>query len=177
MKKKTTKPQKNVGQQMIDDAVSQIGQLLHIELPINKLIPIRDAIISKRIYNWDKKSFIGKALKFHHGKANLNKIENINYLHLMMAELIRNFSIATKEEYLKKCEEFRIYPFQDKNISKKDLKQSNLTIEDVIDIMKKSFEDMREKNIESKNDEINNALNQDYPICSFEDLLGKSKLN
>ena len=31
--------------------------------------------------------------------------------------------------------------------------------------------------INKQNDEINNALNQDYPICSFEDLLGKSKLN
>jgi hypothetical protein len=94
-----------------------------------------------------------------------------------MAELIRNFSIATKEEYLVKCEEFRIYPFQDKIISNNELNQSNLTVGEVIDVMKKAFEKMEEDIINSKNDEIDNANNQDYPICSFEDLLGKSGLN
>lgn len=63
MKKKTTKPQKSDTQQMVDDTVSQIGQLLHIELPINKLIPIRDTIISKRIRNWDKKIIYWKSFK------------------------------------------------------------------------------------------------------------------
>jgi hypothetical protein len=177
MKKKITSPKTSIGQQMVDDAVSQISQLLHIQLPTTKLIILRDTIISKRIRNWDKKSFIGKALRFHHQLANLGKVGNVNYLHLLMAELIRNFSIATKEEYLVKCEEFRIYPFQDKIISNNELNQSNLTVSEVIDVMKKAFEKMEEDIINSKNDEIDNANNQDYPICSFEDLLGKSGLN
>ena len=173
MKKKT---KKSIGQQLVDDTVSQIHQLLHIQLPTKELIMIRDAVISVRARNWNRKSFIGKALKYHYSLAHLNKVGNINYLHLLMAELIRNFSIATKEEYLKKCSEFRIYPFQDNIMSNKELKQSKMTVDEVIDNMKIAFQEMNEDEINSKIDEVENAINQDYPICSFEDLLG-NKLN
>ena len=177
MKKKAIKPKRNIAQELVDDATHQILQSLHIKLPIKNLVIIRDRVISQRKNYWDKESYLGKALKFHYEKANLGQFENINYLHLLMAELIRNFSIATKEEYLIKCEEFRIYPFQDKISSKKNLKQSNMTIENVIDSMRKSFEQNNEEGIKEKKDEIKNAMNQDYPICSFEDLLGKINLN
>jgi|LakMenE18May11ns_1017448.scaffolds.fasta_scaffold9749441_1 hypothetical protein len=177
MKNKKNNPKKSIGKELVEDTVYKILQLLSIELPIEKLIILRDSILRARVRHWDKKSFLGKALMFHYQHANLSKLENISYHHLLMAELIRNFSIASKEEYLDKCKEFRIYPFQDKVISKKTLQQSNMTLDNLLDIMKKSFDDMNKKHKKDQDREIENALNQPYPICSFDELMGKSRLN
>jgi hypothetical protein len=152
-------------------------QLLHIKLPTRELIRLRDTILSARVRNWDKKSFLAKALMFHYKNANLQGFDNISYHHLLMAELIRNFSIASKEEYLKKCEEFRIYPFQNKAISKMDLNESGYTLDDLLSILKTSFNEMNEQHDNEIYDEVDNAINQDYPICSFEELLGKIRFN
>lgn len=177
MKKKKTKSPKSIGKELVEDVVNNILQLLSVELPIKKLMILRDSILRARVRHWDKKSFLGKALIFHHQHANLSRLENISYHHLLMAELIRNFSIASIEEYLDKCKEFRIYPFQDKAIPKETLEQSNMTLENLLDVMKKSFKDARKEHKINQDSEIENALNQDYPICTFNELMGKSRLN
>lgn len=47
---------------------------------------------------------------YHYNKSNIKKGE-ISYEHLLMAELIFNFVIASKDEYLLKCDEFNIKPY------------------------------------------------------------------
>jgi hypothetical protein len=52
-----------------------------------------------------------------------------------------------------------------------------MTLDNLLDIMKKSFDDMNKKHKKDQDREIENALNQPYPICSFDELMGKSRLN
>jgi hypothetical protein len=163
---------------LLNSIFEEIVQLLHWKLNFKQLIALRNIIISKSQYGWKKNTYLGKALIYHYNKSNLNRTDNIAYHHLLMAELIRNFSIANKGEYLQKCNEFRVYPFIEKSIKlSQKSSENNLSVNEVISKLKKAFSNMKDEiNVENIN-EIKNAINQEYPICSFDDLMPKSRLN
>lgn len=160
----------------IKEAIIQIGQLLHWKMNASQLKIVRDMVISSSHRNWNRKSYLGKALIFHWQKAESNS-KYIQYHHLFMAELIRNFSIATELEYLEKCKEYRIHPFIDKEEKALPPDTPAISGEEWVDIMKRSLDEMGEEIDKERKDEIQNSNNQDYPICSFEELGGEINPN
>jgi hypothetical protein len=161
---------------ILNSIFEEIIQLLHWKLNFKQLISLRNIIISKSQYGWKKNSFLGKALIYHYNKSNLNKTDNIAYHHLLLAEMIRNFSIATKDEYTSKCEDYRIYPFIEKQEKSKSKDVLNIPFEQYIKNFKKSLAESVTDNEDLKS-ELQNSIKQNYPICSFEDLMPRSRLN
>jgi hypothetical protein len=180
MKSKTPKkkslPKELSAKKIVDDAMDDILDKLRIKLTDQKLKIIRDRILWQYHLNWKKNSLLAKAFRYHMQKADLNSSE-IQYHHLLMAELIRTFSIADVDEYHKKCLEFRIYPFAIRKIKTIDTSTTKISKEEFVELMKKSFHEMLESIEKDSNDEISSALSQDYPICSFEELYLKSRSN
>jgi hypothetical protein len=94
------------------EIINEIRSLLHIKLSTKELIEIRDIVLSKHKNSFGSKKGIKKIYIYHLNKSNINK-GKIAYNHLLISELIYNFVIGTRDEYLKKCEEYKITPFSD----------------------------------------------------------------
>jgi|688.fasta_scaffold189971_1 hypothetical protein len=174
--KKSTGTKKITAKLIVDDALDQICNGLSIKLPDSKLKIVRDQVISQYHRNWKRNSAMAKAFRYHFRAADIDS-SDIQYHHLLMAELIRTFSIANEEEYLLKCQEFRILPYEDRTGKIKESTKGKLSKEEIVDRIQIAFRKMRSVINAQVQDEVENALSQDYPICSFEELAKKSRLN
>jgi hypothetical protein len=166
---------KSASRIMLDEQIEIIEQALHYAFPERLLIKIRDIVIEKRRRSWKKKSFLGQALMHHHY---LSRDETrMDFKHTLLAELLFNFAIGSKEEYYEMCRKYRIAPFRPNTSKFKTTDRNPMSAKEVIDILKEEHDESKKQIKKKIIREIDNADAQDYPIADFEELMKKTNLN
>ncbi len=92
--------------------IKEIGRKASLELTPTLLNKYKNLALKYCRLRLTTESFLYKAYKFHARKVKIDT-DNIGYQHLVIAEVIWNCNILSKQQYLKKCKEFKVDIFID----------------------------------------------------------------